>query len=56
MKKILSGIHFLVISTETSLLRQIKNKLKEKEKAEVFLAVLSATAQQSRTYLKKPLL
>ena len=35
MRTILSGIHFLVISTETSFLRQIKNKLKEKEKAEV---------------------
>ena len=40
MRTILSGIHFLVISTETSFLRQIKNKLKEKEKAEVFLATV----------------
>ena len=46
MKKILSGIHFLVISTETSLLRQIKNKLKEKEKAEVFLATSLLQAKQ----------
>ena len=46
MKTILSGIHFLVISTETSLLRQIKNKLKEKEKAEVFLATSLLQAKQ----------
>ena len=46
MKTILSGIYFLVISTETSLLRQIKNKLKEKEKAEVFLATSLLHAKQ----------
>ena len=46
MRTILSGIHFLVISTETSFLRQIKNKLKEKEKAEVFLATSLLQAKQ----------
>ena len=46
MRTILSGIHFLVISTETSFLRQIKNQLKEKEKAEVFLATSLLQAKQ----------
>ncbi len=46
MKTILSGIHFLIISADSSLLRKIKNKLKEKEKAEVFLATSLVQAKR----------